>query len=229
MCTILCFKAGPLYGAEYVNKLFSMCRRHFSLPFRFVCLTDDATGVLPTIESRPLLDKDFKGAWNKLTAFRPEIYDLSGPLLVMDIDVILVGDMNGFFTHPGAFCIGLDWGRRKPQLQGSIYRFELGSLPHVYERFAAAPQETMAAYRGEQAWLTEHIKDWSAWPSGWSVSYKIHCRRGRFLPPRIPKRAKIINFHGLPKPAEAAHGVWKDRYGKPQVFPKADWVVDAWT
>jgi hypothetical protein len=40
MVNVLC-TAGHKYGPEYANTLYSMVRRHL-LPFRFVCLTDDA-------------------------------------------------------------------------------------------------------------------------------------------------------------------------------------------
>lgn len=50
--TILCMKWGTLYSADYVNVLFNACRQSLSGDFRFLCLTDDATGFLPEIEAR---------------------------------------------------------------------------------------------------------------------------------------------------------------------------------
>ena len=37
---ILCMKWGTKYGAEYVNRLYNMVKRHLTLPFKMVCLTD---------------------------------------------------------------------------------------------------------------------------------------------------------------------------------------------
>ena len=45
MATILCMKWGKKYGPEYVNRLHSMVSRHLTIPHRFVCLTDDKTGL----------------------------------------------------------------------------------------------------------------------------------------------------------------------------------------
>ena len=37
---VLCMKWGTKYGPEYVNRLYSMVRRHLNGDFRFICLTD---------------------------------------------------------------------------------------------------------------------------------------------------------------------------------------------
>jgi hypothetical protein len=47
-------KWGKAYGADYANILFSMVRRNTTRPLRFICFTDDATGLSPEIEALPL-------------------------------------------------------------------------------------------------------------------------------------------------------------------------------
>ena len=56
MYSVVCMKWGDKYGAEYVNRLYNMVARNTTLPFKFVCFTDNANGLLPEIESRPLPD-----------------------------------------------------------------------------------------------------------------------------------------------------------------------------
>ena len=54
---ILCMKWGTKYGPEYVNRLYAMVRRHLSGDFRFVCLTDDSTGIRSEVPvDAPLAD-----------------------------------------------------------------------------------------------------------------------------------------------------------------------------
>ena len=48
---VLCIKWGSKYSADYVNKLYSMVERHLSLSHRFVCLTEDTTGLNSEIET----------------------------------------------------------------------------------------------------------------------------------------------------------------------------------
>ena len=47
---ILCMKWGTKYGPEYVNRLYAMVRRNLTGDFRFVCLTDDGTGIRSEVE-----------------------------------------------------------------------------------------------------------------------------------------------------------------------------------
>ena len=41
---VLCFSWGTKYGAPYVNKLYRGVKRNMTIPFRFICMTDDPTG-----------------------------------------------------------------------------------------------------------------------------------------------------------------------------------------
>ncbi|WP_223880828.1 hypothetical protein [Roseococcus microcysteis] len=54
MQTVICMKWGTLYGPEYANRLHAMVRRNTRRPLRFVCFTEDATGLHPGIEVQPL-------------------------------------------------------------------------------------------------------------------------------------------------------------------------------
>ena len=51
---IICMKWGTKFGASYVNRLYDMVERNTTVPHRFVCFTDDANGLNPNIETRPL-------------------------------------------------------------------------------------------------------------------------------------------------------------------------------
>lgn len=51
---VVCMKWGTKYPALYVNNLASMVKRNLTLPYRFVCFTDDPTGLDNDIETFPL-------------------------------------------------------------------------------------------------------------------------------------------------------------------------------
>jgi hypothetical protein len=46
MLNVVCMKWGDKYGPEYVNKLYSMVRRHLHKEYRFICLTDTTIGFM---------------------------------------------------------------------------------------------------------------------------------------------------------------------------------------
>ena len=87
-----------------------------SRPYRFVCLTDDATGIDPRIETRPLPPigiPEFDTAtgwtrlhgWLKVTVFASPLYDLTGPTLFLDVDIVITGPLDDFFDPPGEFTV----------------------------------------------------------------------------------------------------------------------------
>ena len=51
---IVCMKWGTRYGPEWVDRLYGMVMRNTSWTVRFVCLTDDGTGIRPEVEIKPL-------------------------------------------------------------------------------------------------------------------------------------------------------------------------------
>ena len=51
---VLCMKWGKAYGPEYVNRLRNGVTRNLSYPHRFICFTDDSTGIEQGIEIFPL-------------------------------------------------------------------------------------------------------------------------------------------------------------------------------
>ena len=48
---VVCLKHGSKYSSEYVNKLYNMCKRHLTVPYEFVCFTDDLRGIDANIKT----------------------------------------------------------------------------------------------------------------------------------------------------------------------------------
>ena len=42
---IICMKWGEKYDSSYVNILYNMVERNLNRPFRFVCFTDNKSGL----------------------------------------------------------------------------------------------------------------------------------------------------------------------------------------
>ena len=112
---IITMKWGTLYGPHYVNRLYASVHRNLSREFRFVCFTDDATGVVPSVECHPIADVEFSATekdrrWLKLGGFKEGIADLRGTCLFLDLDVVIVDSIDAMFDYePEAFCISHDW------------------------------------------------------------------------------------------------------------------------
>lgn len=108
MIHVICSRWGNKYSIEYVNKLYSMVKRHLPADFRFYCQTDDTNGMdsaitqLPFLEDIPestpqaMLDSedwmnDKPRLWDrpKLNYFNPYCWGLEGIKLAFDLDVIV--------------------------------------------------------------------------------------------------------------------------------------------
>ena len=140
MVNVICMRWGTKFGPEYPNRLHAMVSRHLKRPHRFICMTDDARGMSAGIEARPLPDFDDPGGpergWRKISTFRRPLFDLVGPTLFLDLDIVIVDSIDPLFDHAGEFLIIKDWVRPwRPTGNSSVYRFEVGAHPELLDRF----------------------------------------------------------------------------------------------
>jgi len=240
MENILCMKWGTRYGAEYVNILAGMVRRNMSLPYRFVCFTDDARGIRPDVEIRPLPEMTLDAklperGWRKLTMFQKELADLTGRALFLDLDVVILGSLDPFFAQPGAFRIIKDWNLRDTIIgNSSVFRFEIGKHPDVLEHYLMHGEDVRREHRNEQAYLSHAMHEKGIleyWDDRWCRSFKKHSMRpfplGYFLPAKHPgPETKIVIFHGKPNPAEIRGG-WHSANFLRAVKPP-EWFLENW-
>lgn len=228
---ILCIKWGTKYGSQYVNRLVQGVKEHLSTPARIICLTDDAAGIDPDVEIHPLPVTPFdekafdarKGGetWRKVGLFQPGLADIQGDTLFLDLDVVITGKMDDFFTfEPGRFCVIHDWLEKKrawmPGRDGrvgntSVFRFNPEKHVRVYDHFCAHQTEVLDEFRIEQQYVTRTLGDDLAfWPDEWVCSFKRSCRPTFPLnlvrEPYQPSEMRILAFHGYPLPAQAIEG-----------------------
>lgn len=235
---VICMKWGTKYGAEYVNRLYNMVKRHTTVPFKMVCLTDDSSGIDAAVQCFPIPPLDLPAGspergWNKLSTFEPELYGLQGNALFLDIDIVIIDNIDCLFEHAGDFLIIHDW-KRPWRITGnsSVYRFKLGAFPELMPYFRANFDEIRNKFRNEQAYLSWYVQQQgklSYWPEDWCKSYKYHCLRpipfAYWQPPIKPAHAKVIVFHGEINPPDAVTGGGGKWYR--HVLP-SQWIKDEW-
>lgn len=244
---IICMKWGTRYPAHYVNVLFRSVQRNLSRPFRFLCLTDDPSGLLEGVETAPFPENPgiTQAAWPnvfmKLVMTRDGFENLSGPTLFLDLDLVILDRIDCFFDYqPGENCIIHNWWERRKQLlrkrpeigNSSIFRFEAGRSQYIYDTLLAEMDRAQdrAVFATEQAFLTYAMRERCWWPEEWVRSFKFNCRPpfplNLILAPAKPKDAKFLVFHGQPDPDDAVAGFRGKRIHH-RVKP-APWVADYW-
>lgn len=181
--TVACVKRGSLYGAEYVNILRAMVSKNLHKLHRFVCLTDDPTGLDDGIEVMPLTEV-LPGWWAKLELFKPDRFHPGEPVLYLDLDVCVTGSLDEFVQCPG---IIKDWNL--PGYNSSVISWRAGALDRAWTAFTP---DVMERCRGDQDWLNE-VVSMPMFPAEWCVDY-LDSERWP------PNGSKVVCFHGPVKP-----------------------------
>lgn len=245
---LLSLKYGRAYPADYVNVLHSACRKAMKGAFRFVCLTDDPAGLNEGIEALPIPDVGLDpkewfvgGVWPKLGIYDRLLHGLKGRCLFIDLDMVVLRDLDAFFDRPGRY-IGIDageaWGRpgraASAELCSAMIAFDAGGLPQLAETFRTEKTRIMGSYRTEQAYTEDMLAPIGYWPEGWVISFKRRLRQpiglDLFLEPKEPPpAAKVLAFHGRPRPMALIDGkqLFWDRF--PHLgHGRVSWLTRYW-
>jgi hypothetical protein len=249
----ICIKWGQgAYSADDVNRLFTALSVHSRLPVKFYCVTDDPTGISSDIVCIPLKPEPFddqmqeaskhatkkNGALKKIGIFRPGLIpDLDGPLLVLDLDIVITDDIGPLFDYaPGMVCMAPPFAKRTspPTFgEGSVIRFDPSKHGFLYDEMARAPAAMVAFGGGSEQSYTSGIARkhnmLANYPKSLVVSFKRQCclpgPLKKWFAPRLPRGAAVVCFHGHPKAAEAVNGY---RSSDGTTTLPAAWLTKAW-
>ena len=149
---IVCLKWGNKYGPEYVNTLEQMVRRYCTLPFEFVCFTEDPTGLNNTVKVMPIPQSyGVNGWWHKPLLFNPSLplEDPQGTILYIDLDVIVFRSIvkRDFKFWPDEWVMSYKWEMRgKPPMvrnKDGVKDFISPGVPKIH------PQTSIAVFHGD--------------------------------------------------------------------------------
>jgi len=181
-------RSGGEYTPAHVERLYRQCAA-----YPFLCLSDVE---LPVPHYRML--HDWPGWFSKLEMFR-----LQGPILYMDLDTAVTGDLNPLLDAVRQHdFIALRNPLDTPSRFGSGLMGWRDNLNHVYRRFAQAPDYharrcTTPQVWGDQGFIAEdepHPVFWQDMFPGQILSWKVDCKEG------VPPEARVVYFHGQPRP-----------------------------
>jgi hypothetical protein len=230
-----CVIHGDLYPWMYVENLYHMLTKNFSLPVRLHVFTESHRAVPDHMIKHNLVDwpgvsGKKKGWWYKMQMFNPEHF--AGPMLYFDLDVVISGTLDWVPSLDSKHF----WSIRdfrylwRPKWQGinsSMMWWDTTRFAHIWNDFKERDLNTiMRAYSGDQDYLTAMIDykalrfvdenlikswRWQVKDGGMDMRSRLYRRpdAGSIVDPRT----SVIVFHGTPKPHEIndpiINGYWK--------------------
>jgi hypothetical protein len=218
--TVLCVRFGTRYGREYVERLRNMIARHMTIPYEFVCLTDDQhpiEGVRSIVQPNA---NYARGWWHKVHMFDSSL-PLAGRILYFDLDVVIhqnIDKLAGFCVND---FVGIHDFNRKfhaawKYLNSSVLAWNHGTQNYIWDQFKVNPKEAQRM-PGDQDWIWKLAKDSiKFWPREWIQSYKWEIRsREELILLNGKRQFKAVDhtveleseccvtvFHGDPKPQD---------------------------
>lgn len=236
--TFVCVQVGNYAGrgTEYVDTLYDMVKRNVSAgyPGRFVCITDDPTGLHDGIQTIQA-PSNIHGWWVKLWMFKRGLFSKGERVIFMDLDTVIIGELDSLLGYTGNFATLRDFYFPQ-QIGPAIISWEVSDFSEsIYEDWKSSGHPTTG--HGDLWWLNnidqgrfarECDKLQNLFP-GMFVSFKANCH------PYPPVGAKVVCFHGQPRPhncdAEWVKMMWKIGGGKmpvmtQEVNTKSSIVID---
>lgn len=222
---VICISWGTKYGAPFINRLYAMVERNITPPFTFTCFTDSREGLHPGIlcEDLPHIDVEMPvntlGIWPKARLWGPTLGSLKGPVLFLDLDLVIVSSLDAFFEAGNADDIILAKNQTTPfeKLgQTSLFRFPVGKLVPLQQQFRENPQLVADTYRFEQRFVSRCAPGGiSLFPRKWVLHFRQDCRwpfpLNYFFAPRLPKSARVVIFPRGLHPQHAIDGQYGER------------------
>jgi hypothetical protein len=142
---------------------------------------------------------------------------LKGPVLFLDLDLVIVSSLDVFFEVGEADDVILTRNQTTPfeRLgQTSLFRFPVGKLVPLQEKFRSDPQGVADAFRFEQRFVSREAPGGiKFFPRKWVLHFRQDCRwpfpLNYFLAPKLPSDARAVIFPRGLHPQHAIDG----RYG----------------
>jgi hypothetical protein len=225
---IICINWGTKYGPPYINRLYAMVARNITPPFEFVCFTDNVAGIRAEVRTEPLpplnacLPTGTPGIWQKSRLWGPRLADLQGPVLFLDLDLVVTSNLDCFFDygHPDSVVLCRNQiasfgrlGQFNRMGQTSVFRFPVGKLYPLQQLFENDPQGIADKYRFEQRFVTANAPgEVNFFPKRWIAHFRQNCSItfpfNFFMTPRLPRKARIVIFPSDLLPTHAIEGRW---------------------
>jgi hypothetical protein len=183
-----------VYNIDYVKMLEKGVADNTpdNIEVNFVCLSNHPNATTK-------LKYNWPRWWSKMELFRP---DIKGDILYFDLDTVICNNLQDIydmcFNNPFPIMIA----PFHTQIGSGVMWLPENYRGMIWNKWVENPEYRMQKYkgRGDQAFITNIYRpillEFQKIQTNCIVSYKCHCRGS------VPDGAKIICYHGKPRPHE---------------------------
>lgn len=219
-----------LYCLEDVNKLFRGVKRNTTIPFDFILHAGPEAqkpGKLDGLEDGiRVIESPYPSWWVGMKSADPDNrpWIKTDSILGLGLDCVITGSLDDLINYPSNLASMRDWPSHFPidaarrndcNLEVTLVRGDADRK--IWEEYVrvgkpqwdhACPPENRVWSMCAQGWINDtkavHV---DLFPETWVCSYKYQVlRKG------LPADARIVSFHGKPKPKDVPDQFVKDNW-----------------
>lgn len=178
---MICVKWGTKYGLEYVSRLQNMVKKNLTIPYNFVCYTDDTTGLNCDSILIPQSD-DLETYWHKLGLFKSCMF--KGTCLYFDLDVVIQNNIDdlllydnkltGVYTYWDDVYTGEDYPfatfKYKTPFNSSVMVWKAEDYYWIWDKFQEDVNWHIVKYYGDDKFIGNEVSDKQTFPKGFMYS-----------------------------------------------------------
>jgi len=209
---VICFywngdrwNANDKLASRYVNNLYRGVARNLTLPFHFVCFSNESLNLDDSIEQRSFESPFTKGVLPRLYMFSEQAGLMGCQVLCLDIDIIITGSLDDIASYRGEFCARSKFAPgQEHKIDGDIIGFHANeeNEERFWYKALNNPANVLNLTGGRERYWIRHVVGeqggdrWNRLYPGQIMSYKRHVR----LNNKVPNNARIVSCHGEPRP-----------------------------
>lgn len=205
------------YGREHVVRHFNMCKKYITGTFKYVFYTDEMLDNLPEgIDQRPLFpmfEKHFArgGCYHRMFMFSKEFFELHGPFVSMDLDMVITDNITSLFdtTQPFIYYKMKNGNGHGWRMNNGMFYVNSPALDQLWQVFDSKPDECIANRKGPGTdqglsnGMISNLNEMACWQQG-MLGPGIYDLRQDFINEdriALPKGCKIIMCPGPRDPS----------------------------
>jgi hypothetical protein len=185
-----------------------MVTQNTTVPFNFICLTDDPSGIEDGIQIIPIpSEPELEVWWNKLFMFKKGVLP-KGKNVFFDLDLIIqknIDDVLNYEPKQVSF-VPRSWCNEGIPNNSSIIIWKDDQAEHIWDYFEADIDFTLWSYTGIDGFLSYENVPFDLLPEEWCYTYAYGNTRDRlpFVGQYMPEY-RICLMNGIYKHLVSGH------------------------